>query len=82
MFVLGARTSVADEGFVSSSSSNGASTNPLGTVIETTASESTVGGPVAEPRSTATGAFDLSYLFVLSLGIAGLIWIRRQSQTL
>ena len=82
MFALSAHTSAADDGLVSSASGKGASTNPLGAVIETTASESTGGGPVAEPRSTATGAFDFSYFFVLSLGIAGLIWIRRQSQTL
>ena len=82
LFVLGARASTAEESIVSSASTKGASTIPLGTVLETAASESTVGGPVAEPSSTATGAFDLSYFFVLSLGIAGLIWIRRQSQTL
>ena len=82
LIALGARASAADDGFVSSASTTGASTIPLGAVLESAALESTVEGPVAEQSSTATGAFDLSYFFVLSLGIAGLIWIRRQSQTL
>ena len=80
--MLSARASVADDGFVSVTANTGASTIPLGTVLSNPSSESTVGGPVAEPSSTATGAFDFSYFFILSLGIAGLIWIRRQSQTL
>ncbi len=80
--MLGARASIADEHVVSSASHAGASTISLGAMLDNATSESTVGGPVAELSSTATGAFDFSYFFVLSLGIAGLIWIRRQSQTL
>lgn len=80
--MLGARASIADEGVVSPAAQAGASTISLGAMLDNATSESTVGGPVAEPRNTATGAFDFSYFFVLSLGIAGLIWIRRQSQTL
>ena len=82
ILILGARASVADELLVSDASTNEASTIPLGTVISTGPVESTVGGPAAEQSSTAAGAFDISYLIVLSLGIGGLIWIRRQSQSL
>lgn len=80
--MLGAHPSIADEGVVSPASKAAASTISLGAMLDTATSQSTVGGPVAEPSSTATGAFDFSYFLVLSLGIAGLIWIRRQSQTL
>ena len=38
--------------------------------------------PVAEPSSAATSTFDYSYLLVLAIGLAGLVWIRRQTQSL
>ena len=78
-FVLGTRVCVADDGAASPSQ---ASTVSLGTVIATSTAETTYEGTVAEPGRTATGTFDLSYLLVLSLGLAGLFWVRKQSQTL
>ena len=59
-----------------------ASTIPMGTVIETVAQESTYGGAAVETRSTTAATFDYSYLLVLTLGVAGLLWVRRQSQSL
>ena len=91
--ICGARASAGDEiSALPVSANKEASTIPLGTVItagslESTALESSsletfAGGPAAEPSNTVAGSFDLSYLFVLSLGVGGLIWIRRQSQSL
>ncbi len=45
-------------------------------------SESTLGNPAAEFVNAAAGSFDLSLLVVLSLGIAGLFWIRKYVRTL
>jgi hypothetical protein len=59
-----------------------ASTIPTGTVIEAVAQESTLGGSAVETRRTAADSFDYSYFLVLTLGIAGLFWVRRQSQAL
>lgn len=59
-----------------------ASTIPMGTVIETVAQESTYGGAAVEKSSTTAASFDYSYLLVLTLGVAGLFWVRRQSQSL
>ncbi|MEM9623596.1 MAG: hypothetical protein AAF993_18265 [Pseudomonadota bacterium] len=39
-------------------------------------------GPALEKSSTMAGSFDYSYFFVLCLGMAGLVWMRRQSQSL
>ena len=71
----------ADEGSVAQ-----ASTIPVSSVVETnveaSAQESTFEGPAVETSSTAAGSFDYSYFLVLALGIAGLVWVRRQSQSL
>ncbi len=39
-------------------------------------------GPAMEQSSTMAGTFDYSYYIVLGLGIFGLVWMRRQSQSL
>ena len=41
-------------------------------------------GPVVEAKSTAANNsdYDLSYLLVIGLGVAGLLWIRRQAHNL
>ena len=63
-----------------------ASTIPVSSVVETnaeaSAQESAVEESAVETSSTAAGSFDYSYFFVLALGIAGLVWVRRQSQSL
>jgi hypothetical protein len=64
-----------------------ASTIPMGPAIEAVSQESTYEGSAVEAGivaggSTAAGSFDYSYFLVLTLGIAGLFWVRRQSQTL
>ncbi len=41
-----------------------------------------IAGPALEPSSTIAGTFDYSYFLVLGLGVAGLVWMRRQSQSL
>ncbi|XOV82270.1 MAG: hypothetical protein ACFHXK_15580 [bacterium] len=59
-----------------------ASTISMGAVNQSVAQESTIGGSAAEPHGPVAGTFDYSYFLVLGLGIAGLFWIRRQSQSL
>ena len=64
-----------------------ASTIPMSTAIEAVSQESTFEGSAVESdmtvgSNTAAGSFDYSYFLVLTLGIAGLIWVRRQSQSL
>jgi hypothetical protein len=59
-----------------------ASTISMGAVNQTATQESTIGGSAVESSSTAADTFDYSYFLVLGLGIAGLFWIRRQSQSL
>ena len=39
-------------------------------------------GPVAEPSSTSTGAFDFSFYLVAGIGFAGLMWMRHQAQSI
>jgi len=46
------------------------------------AQESTFEGSAVDVRSTTADSFDYSYFLVLALGIAGLVWVRRQSQSL
>ena len=71
----------ADEGWTVQ-----ASTIPVSSVAETNveaaAQESTFEGSAVETSSTAADSFDYSYFLVLVLGIGGLIWVRRQSQSL
>ena len=76
---LSIRVCVADDGVALPAS---ASTVSLSPVYAASAGEPTYEGSVAEQGSTATGTFDLSYLLVLSLGLAGLFWVRKQSQAL
>lgn len=59
-----------------------ASTISMNAVNQTVVRESTIGGSAAEPNGAAADTFDYSYFLVLGLGIAGLFWIRRQSQSL
>ena len=59
-----------------------ASTISMGAVNQSVTQESTIGGSAAEPNGTVADTFDYSYFLVLGLGIAGLFWIRRQSQSL
>ncbi|MCR9262003.1 MAG: hypothetical protein NXH95_19995 [Pseudomonadaceae bacterium] len=59
-----------------------ASTISMGAVNQTVTQESTIGGSAAESGGSAADTFDYSYFLVLGLGIAGLFWIRRQSQSL
>jgi hypothetical protein len=59
-----------------------ASTISMSAVNQSVTQESTIGGSAAESLDTAAGTFDYSYFLVLGLGIAGLFWIRRQSQSL
>jgi hypothetical protein len=59
-----------------------ASTISMGAVNQSVTQESTIGGSAAESSGTAADTFDYSYFLVLGLGIAGLFWIRRQSQSL
>ena len=78
---LSARVCAEDGGVVE------ASTIPIGSAIEAVSQESTYEGSAAAADtivggSTAAGSFDYSYFLVLTLGIAGLFWVRRQSQTL
>jgi hypothetical protein len=77
--LLSIRVCVADSGDVSA---HEASTISLSTVISTAAQESTYEGSAVEPSITAADPFDFSYFLVLSLGLAGLFWIRKQSQAL
>ena len=59
-----------------------ASTISMSAVNQSVTQESTIGGSAAESNRSAAGTFDYSYFLVLGLGIAGLFWIRRQSQSL
>ena len=59
-----------------------ANTETLSVPLNANSMESTLGGPVAELGSTATGAFDFSLLVVLFFGIVGLIWARRHVHSL
>ena len=59
-----------------------ASTISMSAVNQSVTQESTIGGSAAESSGPAAGAFDYSYFLVLGLGLAGLFWIRRQSQSL
>ena len=56
------------------------------TIIEATQSgasiESTLEGPAATLTSDAAGSFDLSLFLVFSLGVIGLVWVRRHVQSL
>ena len=77
---LSARVCAEDGGVVE------ASTIPMSAAVEAVPQESTFEGSAAETgsagSSTAAGSFDYSYFLVLTLGIAGLFWVRRQSQSL
>jgi len=50
--------------------------------VPVTTSGDNFAGPALEPSSTIAGTFDYSYFLVLCLGMAGLMWMRRQSQSL
>jgi hypothetical protein len=77
--LISTRVSAADDGVAYA---QGASSAPLSATVQAVASETTTEGPAAEPGSTAAGSFDFSYFLVLCLGLGGLFWVRRQSQTL
>lgn len=44
--------------------------------------ESTFGGSAAQLSSTVAAPFDISYFLVVLIGLAGLIWVRRHTQSL
>ncbi len=77
--VLNARVCVADDTIAPV---HEASTISLSAVLATAPGESTFEGSAVESSGTTADSFDFSYFLVLSLGIAGLFWIRRQSQAL
>ncbi len=59
-----------------------ASTIPTDVVITATSQESTYGGSALEKSSTSADSLDFSFMVVLTLGVIGLLWVRRQSQAL
>ena len=78
---LSARVCAEDGGVVE------ASTIPMSAAVEAVSQESTFEGSAAASGmpaggTNAAGSFDYSYFLVLTLGIAGLFWVRRQSQSL
>ena len=44
--------------------------------------EASFEGAVVDGRRSTAAALDISYYFVLGLGVAGLVWMRRQAQSL
>ena len=74
--LLCTRVSAADAGVAE------ASTIPKDVVITTTSQESTYGVSGLEKSSTSPDSLDFSFMLVLTLGVVGLLWVRRQSQAL
>ncbi len=74
--LLCTRVSAADAGIAE------ASTIPQDAVITTASQESTYRVSGLEKSSTSSDSLDFSFMVVLTLGIIGLLWVRRQSQTL
>ena len=74
--LLCTRVSAADAGIAE------ASTIPQDVVITTASQESTYGVSGLEQGSTSSESLDFSFMIVLTLGVIGLLWVRRQSQAL